>query len=140
MILESALLCLALNVFHESHGQALPVQEAVAQVTLTRAQGEQKNVCKVVLEPKQFSWANKITNAPKKQQMQLLAKRVPKSTNKEWQESQMVALRALQGDVISKVRDASHFYNVKTDNPGWKRRLQFIAQVGPFIFMKVRQT
>lgn len=140
MILESAMLCLALNVFHESRGQAIPVQEAVAQVTMTRANYDEKNICNVVLQPKQFSWANRITAAPKQQRMKLLMARLPKSSNKEWQESQFVALRTLQGDVVSKVFGASHFYNIKTDNPAWKRRLLFIARVGPFVFMKTRET
>lgn len=140
MILESALLCLALNVFHESRGQPDAVQEAVAQVTMTRASHEEKNVCTEVLRPRQFSWANQITNLPKSKQMGLLVKRVPKSTNKgaykEWLESKAVALRVLNGDKDSKAYGASYFYNVRTDNPGWKKKLKHVARIGPFIFMK----
>lgn len=59
MILNTALLCMALNVYHESRGESIAGQIAVAQVTMNRA-GQERNVCNVALEPNQFSWTRKL--------------------------------------------------------------------------------
>ena len=59
MILESAVLCLALNIYHEARSEMIPGQYAVAQVTMNRA-GEKSNVCKTVVAKHQFSWTTKM--------------------------------------------------------------------------------
>lgn len=58
-MLETALLCLALNVYHEARGEPEVGQLAVAFVTLNRAHKKNTTVCKTVLAKKQFSWTNK---------------------------------------------------------------------------------
>ncbi len=59
MVMTTAMLCTALNIYWESRSEPLHGQHAVAQVTFNRAQRDPSKVCKVVFEPKQFSWANK---------------------------------------------------------------------------------
>lgn len=54
-MLESAIMCLALTVFHEARGEPVPGQVAVAQVILNRANGDLSKVCDVVKEPGQFT-------------------------------------------------------------------------------------
>src|SRR4051812_14385425 len=58
MLLESAVMCLALNVYHEARGENTIGQYAVAQVTLNRSHDSQKGVCHEVFRPAQFSWTN----------------------------------------------------------------------------------
>ena len=140
MILETALICLALNIFHESRGEAIVVQQAVAQVTMNRAKQDPDRVCKEVFRPYQFSWANKLSKATKADPHKVVAKRIKKPEGKEWQRSLQIAQQALNGDLVTKFKGATHFYNVHTDNPKWKWRLHYIAQAGPFVLMKVRET
>lgn len=135
MILESALLCLALNVYHESRGQPEAVQQAVAQVTMNRAEQDQKKVCEVVFKPQQFSWANNLKKVDRNPRA-VIKRRNLNGDNKEWKESLVVARQALLGEFKSRIKDATHFYHAKTDNPRWKRRFIYIARIGPFIFMK----
>jgi spore germination cell wall hydrolase CwlJ-like protein len=55
-MLDLALMCLSLNVFHEARGEAFQAQLAVAMATLNRAKATGQDLCDVVLEPGQFSW------------------------------------------------------------------------------------
>jgi len=52
----AAVFCLALNVFYEARGAPRFDQEAVAAVTINRAEEQHRSVCHVIEEPKQFSW------------------------------------------------------------------------------------
>ena len=67
MIIETALICLALNVYHEARGEAFEGKQAVASVTLNRARDRRfpNTVCDVVKQSSrrkgrrracQFSW------------------------------------------------------------------------------------
>jgi len=58
-MIEAALLCLALNLYHEARGEPLDGQFAVAMVTLNRAGRDPAKVCDVVAAPYQFSWTLK---------------------------------------------------------------------------------
>lgn len=59
MTLEAAILCLALNIYHEARGEPMIGQLAVAMVTLNRAKRNFRRVCEIVFKPHQFSWTNK---------------------------------------------------------------------------------
>lgn len=49
---DAALLCLALNVWHESRGEDLAGQYAVAFVTINRAKESHADICEVVFKDK----------------------------------------------------------------------------------------
>ena len=53
--------CLAKNIYHEASVESRLGQYAVAQVTLNRVKSNQypNTICDVVMDPWQFSWANK---------------------------------------------------------------------------------
>jgi len=60
MSLEAAVLCLALNVYHEGlKDEPLEGLFAIAQVTLNRADRKLDKVCDVVQANRQFSWTLK---------------------------------------------------------------------------------
>jgi len=54
------LLCLSLNIYHEARGESIETQEAVAAITMNRTRSKEypSNVCKVIYEPKAFSWTH----------------------------------------------------------------------------------
>ena len=56
MIPEAAILCLALNGYHEARGEPRKAEMAVAMVVLNRAKRNPWSVCNVVFVPRQFSW------------------------------------------------------------------------------------
>ena len=58
--IETAILCTALNVFHEARGESIKGQMAVALVTRNRAKYDTEKVCAVVFKSKQFSWTIKM--------------------------------------------------------------------------------
>ncbi len=136
MIIESALLCLALNVYHESRGEAIFVQQAIAQVTMTRARQDRNKVCKEVFRPYQFSWANKLSKESKKNPMRIYAKRIKNPNGFEWKRAIMVAKQALAGKLPKTYAGATHFYNYNVVNPKWSKHLTYVAHAGPFILMK----
>jgi N-acetylmuramoyl-L-alanine amidase len=64
MSIENALLCLALNVYHEARGETVEGQVAVAMVTMNRAGWDTRNVCPTVYKPRQFSWTHRDAQPP----------------------------------------------------------------------------
>ena len=60
MLTEAALICLVLNVEHETKGESMLGQYAVVHVTRNRAKYNPDNVCKEVFKPYQFSWTIKM--------------------------------------------------------------------------------
>lgn len=121
-MLETAILCLALNIFHEARGEDFQGQVAVAQVTLNRAEHEPKNVCKTVYEPHQFSWTNQKPKPPDK-------------SGKEWREARMVAILSLHKVVADPTNGSTH-YHEKRARPRWRKFLDRTAVIGRHIFYR----
>lgn len=55
-MIKTAILCLALTVYHESRGEPQAGQYAVAEVVMNRSTERNLEVCDVVYEKNQFSW------------------------------------------------------------------------------------
>lgn len=53
---DAALICAALNLYHEGRGEPLLGQVGIVHVVRNRAKDNPANVCKVVYAYKQFSW------------------------------------------------------------------------------------
>lgn len=64
MDFASALLCLTLNLFKEAEGEGLENMRIVGDVVINRVESKDypNDVCSVVLQKKQFSWANNLRN------------------------------------------------------------------------------
>jgi len=76
-MIKTALLCLALTIFHESRGEPIEGQYAVAEVVLNRAEKRNLEVCEVIYQKGQFQNAHKW--------------KVPSYDNSSWQRSLIVA-------------------------------------------------
>ncbi len=134
MILESAVLCLAFNIYHEARDQSLTGQHAVAQVTLNRAKWKNENVCKVVTARKQFSWTNT-----------LIAKRgnkpaiKPAGFPKEWK-AWRIAYDVAEANIKRTApmvigRNVDHYHTTEV-SPSWSRSFVRVAYIGDHIFYK----
>lgn len=121
-MLAEAVMCLALNVFHEARGDTLKGQEAVALVTRNRAHINGHGICWEVFRYKQFSW----TLSPSK------LRRVP--TGRDWDHAVKVAQWAL-GPVRDFTGGATHYY-LASDYPYWASSLTRLGQWGDHVFYK----
>lgn len=127
MILSTAFLCLALNVYHEARGEPLDGQHAVAQVTMNRAGRDPRKVCQVVTEPRQFSWTTGLTK--KVRGRVVLKKAGEPRDDRAWMLAKHVANITLKGWVEDFTK-GSTFYHAKTVRPQWSRSKTRIATYG----------
>lgn len=125
-MLEAAVLCLALNIWHEARGEPLKGQFAVANVTMNRAEGKPENVCKEVYKQAQFSW----TLDPIK-----VAYR-PKKSTEEWKRAVAIAKITVNGLVRDVTHGATHYHAVYV-KPEWARKYVLTTQIGQHLFYRM---
>lgn len=116
--------CLAKNIYHEARNENLVGKYAVAQVTLNRMNNVNypDTVCKVVMDPYQFSWANnrKI--------------RWTRPKGAAWDEAIDIAEDViLRGKRVAGLEHAL-FYHANYVRPSWRDPGSKIAQIGTHIF------
>lgn len=117
MFLEAAVVCLALNLYHEARSEPIDGQFAVAQVVLNRADRKPERVCEVVQASKQFSWT---------------IKPQPVLDAVAYRHAQTVARLSLQMPDFT--GGATNYHNL-TINPYWLN-LTVTGQWGSHIFYK----
>lgn len=132
MLLTTAMLCLALNIYHESRGEPLAGQHAVAQVTMNRAGRDPNKVCDEVFKPKQFSWANPLTSVKGKERARRAKGLVPKE-DKAWDVARSIAFHTIKGHVRDFTAGATH-YHTKAVKPIWRKSLKLVAIIGQHKF------
>lgn len=124
---EKDLECLARNIYFESGSEPIDGKYAVAQVTINRLKDGKwgSTICSVVLSPHQFSWTLNPSMKPDK-------------NSKAWSESYVVAYSFLEtGMRYSELDSALYFHSNQVD-PLWKRKVEFIKQIGNHLFYKLR--
>ena len=137
-MIAEALMCLALNVYHEAKNQSLIGQIAVAQVVLNRVQDERypNTVCEVVKQGPTYSWK---PDFPVRNRCQFSWYCDGKSdTPKEktaWQQAMMVADGVYYGRVYDLVDGATH-YHAYYVNPSWAESKTYIARIDDHIFYR----
>lgn len=134
MVMTTAALCLALNIYHEARSEPLLGQHAVAQVTMNRAGRDPKNVCKVVFEPKQFSWTNTLTATHGAERARLSKAFIPKE-GKAWEIAKTIAFHTVKGNIGDFTKGAT-FYHTKGVRPIWDRTFTLIATIGQHKFYR----
>ena len=129
-MLAEALLCLSVNLYFEARSEGLVGMEAVAEVTMNRADYDMKNVCNVVFQEAQFSWTNRYK---KKVKAKDIAKQIPKK-NKQWVQAKQIAMRFLNGENTNHVGDATYYFNPKKAKPKWRHSFTKVARIGNHLF------
>lgn len=133
-MIETALLCLALNVYFEARSEPIAGQLAVAEVTLNRVASPDypNTICGVVLQKKgktcQFSWwcdgkSDKPTERYAFQQSKALAK-----------------MMIEDGEYISVVGKNVTHYHAQSVNPYWSNDLGYVQKLGNHIFYTKKET
>lgn len=133
MIAATALLCLSLNLYHESRSESIPGQYAVALVTLNRADRDRSRVCQEVFKPKQFSWANK--GVRKVRGGWELAKQHTPTDPVAWALAQRIAAWSLAGKMPD-FTGGSKFYHTVAVKPIWRLALVQTKKIGQHKFYR----
>jgi len=124
--------CLEKNLWHEARGENLYGLMAVAKTTLNRArmEGWPPDVCKVIYQPKQFSWTSK---SEKNQQIKL-KNNIDKQSYSLVQLATQLSITAemLQIDFM----DGATYYHTTSVNPVWGRKMEVVGVIGDHIFKK----
>ena len=121
-MIDLAIMCLAMNVYHEARDQTLAGQVAVAQVTMNRVANPDypDTVCGVVNQHKQFSWYwDGKSDVPQHEEA--------------WQRAQMVAKGVLAGSGHSDLDEVMHYHALYV-KPYWARGMQLVAQIDDHVF------
>jgi N-acetylmuramoyl-L-alanine amidase len=108
---EDDLFCMVQNVYHESRGESLIGQAAVAHVTLNRVRSPAypDTVCGVVWQKGQFSWTED-GRIDRMTDLDAVGKAVD------------IALAALRGKIKDPTGGALHFYAHERVRPYWSSR------------------
>lgn len=134
-MIETAILCLALNVYHEARGEPLNGQHAVAQVTMNRADRDPLRVCEVVFEPYQFSWANSLTTADKDARRRQASRFIPKEV-KAWQVAKQIAKLTIDGWIPDFTNGATHYHANYIADQDWTRQKLRTLSIGKHHFYR----
>ena len=118
-MIELAVMCLAMNVYHEARDQSLAGQVAVAQVTMNRVASPKypQTVCEVVYDHKQFSWYwDGKSDVPLE--------------DAAWKRAQMVATGVLAGSGHAALMDVNiTHYHAAYVQPYWAPTMKLVAQI-----------
>ena len=131
MIVASAVLCLAANIYNEARSEPVMGQYAVAMVTMNRADHRPERVCQTVFAPKQFSWTikgyKKVEGGYK-----LAAHNVPKDAD-AWLRAKTIAKATLAGRMPDFTHGADH-YHTKAVFPKWAYNMRPTKMIGRHVF------
>lgn len=130
MVLESALLCLSLNIYFEARSETIRSRTAVAEVTMVRANNDQKNICNVVYQKNAFGWVERNNRNSSHYLRKVNSHKGPKN-KKAWEESKILANNVIRGKYRKVLpKRATHFYNLKIDpQPKWATKQRYVATV-----------
>lgn len=128
MVLSTALLCLAMNIYHEARGEPIAGQIAVANVTMNRASHDPERVCAAVLKRKQFSWTTRLVDGKG-----MVAERGLPKEPKAWAVSLGIASLALVGMLPDITKGSTH-YHEQSIKPYWANTMPQTVSYGAHLF------
>lgn len=116
--------CLAKNIYHEAGIESEEGKYAVAQVTLNRVNHSKypNTICDVVMDPWQFSWANK---------------RSIRWTHPEgpiWEDSKRIAKKVIEDGYRHNGLDRVKYYHADYVHPRWANKMAMRTVIGRHIF------
>ena len=149
MIAES-LICLALNVYHESKNQSFIGQVAVAQEDMTRVQDSRypNNVCDVVKQGLTYKWKPTFPIKNRCQfswycdgekdtiWVQYMNGNSIESNANAWRDSVHIALDTMSDRLYDNTAGATYYYNHNLVYPHWAKVFEITEIIGNHTFMK----
>ena len=139
MILETALMCMALNMYHEAKNQSMLGQIAVGQVVMNRVEDKRfpDNVCDVVTEAVTY----KGTDKPVLHKCQFSwycdgQKDEPDFDSKEWWDAKEYASIVLSGTIMLDVTEGATHYHATYVRPAWAKTKKKTTRIDRHIFYR----
>lgn len=118
--MQTALICLALNIYHEARGEPIDGQLLVAETTINRAIDRNQDICTVVWDDEQFSWTSDgRSDTPREQ--------------KSYDLALALAQEAIAGNHLHSGVD--HYHEISV-HPEWAEHMQLLGRYGNHIFYK----
>ena len=143
MILETAFMCLALNIYHEAKNQSMIGQVAVAQVVMNRVMDDRypNSVCEVVKQgPTRPSWKDPSKRFPVKHKCQFSwycdGKSDKPREEKAWSKAKEYARIVLGGKISLDVTEGATHYHATYVRPSWAKTKTRTARIESHIFYR----
>ena len=139
MILETAFMCMALNIYHEAKNQSMLGQIAVGQVVMNRIEDSRfpDNVCDVVTQAVTY----KGTDKPVLHKCQFSwycdgQKDEPNFDSEEWGKAQEYASIVLSGTIVLDVTEGATHYHATYVRPAWAKTKTRPTRIDRHIFYR----
>ena len=139
MLLETALVCLALNTYHEAKNQSMIGQVATAQVVMNRVADSRypNSVCEVVKQGPKY----KGSDVPVRHKCQFSwfcdgKSDEPKRDSKEWRMAQEYARIVLSGRIVLDVTEGATHYHATYVKPSWAKTKTRTTRIESHIFYR----
>ena len=137
-MIEAALVCLALNVYHEARDQPFIGQVAVAQVVMNRVRDDRfpDKVCDVVKQGPTYSWTEDYPVRHRCQFSWYCDGKSDKPTNtKAYEQARMIAHGVYYGNLDDFVEGATH-YHATYVYPEWAKSKTRTVRIDDHIFYR----
>ena len=139
MILETALMCMAFNIYHEANNQSMLGQIAVGQVVMNRVEDSRfpDTVCEVVKQAVTY----KGTDKPVLHKCQFSwycdgKKDEPNYDSKSWSKALKYAVVVLGGDITLDFTDGATHYHATYVRPAWAKTKTRTTPIDRHIFYR----
>ena len=139
MILETALMCMAFNIYHEANNQSMLGQIAVGQVVMNRVEDSRfpDTVCEVVKQAVTY----KGTDKPVLHKCQFAwycdgKKDEPNYDSKSWSNALKYAVVVLGGDITLDFTDGATHYHATYVRPAWAKTKTRTTRIDRHIFYR----
>tara|TARA_X000001382_G_scaffold98195_1_gene72604 strand:- start:713 stop:1141 length:429 start_codon:yes stop_codon:yes gene_type:complete len=139
VILETALMCMAFNIYHEANNQSMLGQLAVGQVVMNRVEDSRfpDTVCEVVKEAVTY----KNTDKPVLHKCQFSwycdgKKDEPNYDSKSWSNALKYAVVVLGGDITLDFTDGATHYHATYVRPAWAKTKTRTTRIDRHIFYR----
>ena len=139
MLIETALMCLALNTYHEAKNQSMVGQVATAQVVMNRVADSRypNTVCEVVKQGPKY----KGSDVPVRHKCQFSwfcdgKSDEPRKDSKEWRMAQEYARIVLSGRIVLDVTEGATHYHATYVKPSWARTKTRTTRIESHIFYR----
>ena len=144
MLIETALMCLALNTYHEAKNQSMIGQVATAQVVMNRVKDSRfpNTVCEVVKQgPHRQSWEDTNKEYPIRNRCQFSwycdgKSDEPRRDSKEWRRAQDYARIVLSGRIVLDVTEGATHYHATYVKPAWAKTKTRTTRIESHIFYR----
>ena len=139
MLIETALMCLALNTYHEAKNQSMIGQVATAQVVMNRVADSRypNTVCEVVKQGPKY----KGSDVPVRHKCQFSwfcdgKSDEPKLDSKEWFKAKDYARIVLSGRIALDVTEGATHYHATYVRPAWAKTKTRTTRIESHIFYR----